>query len=33
VLIARYDDELTLTDEGWRFTRRTLTPLRFSEVP
>jgi len=33
VLIARYDDELTLTDEGWRFTKRTLTPFRFSEVP
>jgi len=33
VLIARYDDELTLTEEGWRFTRRILTPLRFSEVP
>jgi len=33
VLIARYDDELTLTAAGWRFTKRTLTPFRFSEVP
>ena len=33
VLIARYDDELRLTDAGWRFTRRTLTPFRFSTVP
>jgi len=33
VLIARYDDELALTVDGWRFTRRTLTPFRFSEVP
>lgn len=33
VLIARYDDELRLTDEGWRFTKRTLTPHRFMEVP
>jgi len=33
VLVARYDDELTLTADGWRFTRRTLTPFRFSEVP
>ncbi len=31
VLVARYDDELALTDDGWRFTKRTLTPLRFSE--
>ena len=33
VLIARYDDELVLTDAGWRFSRRTLTPFRFSRVP
>jgi hypothetical protein len=33
VLIARYDDELTLTADGWRFKKRTLTPLRFSQVP
>jgi hypothetical protein len=33
VLIARYDDELRLTDKGWRFTRRTLTPFRFTQVP
>lgn len=33
VLVARYDDELTLTKDGWRFTRRTLTPFSFSEVP
>jgi hypothetical protein len=33
VLIARYDDELALTKDGWRFTKRTLTPFRFSEVP
>ena len=32
VLIARYDDELRLTDKGWRFTRRTLTPFRFNQV-
>jgi len=29
VLTARYDDELTLTEKGWRFAKRTLTPLRF----
>ena len=33
MLLARYDDQLTLTANGWRFTRRTLTPYRFSEVP
>lgn len=33
VLIARYDDELWLTDEGWRFTKRALTTHRFMEVP
>lgn len=33
VLIARYDDELNLTDAGWKFTRRVLTPFRFSQVP
>ncbi|MDG2003536.1 MAG: nuclear transport factor 2 family protein [Novosphingobium sp.] len=33
VLIARYDDELTLTDAGWKFTKRALTPFRFSQVP
>ncbi len=32
-LIARYDDELRLTQDGWRFTRRTLTPFRFSQLP
>lgn len=32
VLIARYDDELALTDEGWKFTRRTLVPYRFEQV-
>lgn len=33
VLVARYDDELTLEADGWRFRKRTLTPFRFSEVP
>jgi ketosteroid isomerase-like protein len=33
VLIARYDDELRLTGDGWRFARRTLTPFRFSQLP
>ncbi len=33
VLIARYDDRLVLTAEGWKFSRRTLTPYRFSTVP
>jgi ketosteroid isomerase-like protein len=32
VLIARYDDELTLTDKGWRFAKRRLTPLRFQQI-
>lgn len=32
VLTARYDDELVLTDKGWRFTKRKLTPLRFQQV-
>jgi hypothetical protein len=32
VLIARYDDELALTDEGWKFTKRTLVPYRFEQV-
>lgn len=32
VLIARYDDELALTENGWRFTKRTLTPLNFRQV-
>ena len=33
VLIARYEDELVLTDAGWKFRRRRLVPLRFSQVP
>ncbi len=33
VLVALYDDELALTKDGWRFTKRTLTPLSFSEAP
>ena len=33
MLIARYDDELKLTDAGWKFTKRVLTPCRFSQVP
>lgn len=33
VLIARYEDELALTEDGWKFARRTLVPLRFSIVP
>jgi ketosteroid isomerase-like protein len=32
VLIARYDDELVLTEDGWKFTRRTLTPYRMEQV-
>jgi len=32
VLIARYDDELVLTDQGWKFSRRTLVPYRFEQV-
>ncbi len=33
VLLARYDDELKLVDGCWKFTRRTLVPYRFSQVP
>ncbi len=33
VLIARYDDELVLTEDGWRFAKRTLTPFSFKTVP
>ena len=33
VLLARYDDELRLEGDRWLFTRRTLTPYRFSPVP
>lgn len=33
VLIARYEDELVLTGDGWKFRRRRLVPLRFSQVP
>jgi hypothetical protein len=33
VLIGRYDDELKLTETGWKFTKRTLIPYRFSAVP
>jgi len=32
ILTARYDDELALTDKGWRFTKRKLTPLRFQQL-
>lgn len=32
VLIARYDDELVLTGDGWKFARRTLTPYRLEQV-
>lgn len=33
VLIARYEDELVLTESGWKFAQRRLVPLRFSIVP
>jgi hypothetical protein len=33
VLIARYEDDLMLTEAGWKFTRRRLVPLRFAKVP
>lgn len=32
VLIGRYDDELILTEHGWRFSKRTFTVYRFSQV-
>jgi ketosteroid isomerase-like protein len=32
VLTARYDDELVLTEKGWQFTKRRLTPMRFEQV-
>lgn len=32
VLMARYDDELALTADGWKFTRRSLTPYRMAQV-
>jgi ketosteroid isomerase-like protein len=32
-LIGRYDDELALTDAGWRFTKRMFTLYRFRTVP
>ncbi len=32
-LIARYDDELALIDGSWKFTKRVLTPYRFSTIP
>jgi hypothetical protein len=31
-LTARYDDELVLTKDGWRFTKRTLTPYAFKQT-
>jgi ketosteroid isomerase-like protein len=33
VLLARYDDELERVDGRWKFTKRTLVPYRFSQVP
>lgn len=33
VLVARYQDELVLTDKGWRFSKRRLIPLSFKSVP
>ena len=33
MLIARYDDELKLTDAGWKFSKRVLTPYRITQVP
>lgn len=32
MLVARYDDELVLTEEGWKFARRTLTRLHFQPL-
>lgn len=32
VMIGRYNDELVLTADGWRFSKRTLTPFRFSQL-
>lgn len=31
-LIARYEDDLVLTDDGWKFARRRLIPLRFAQL-
>jgi ketosteroid isomerase-like protein len=33
VMIGRYDDQLKLTSEGWRFTQRKLSVFRFGDVP
>jgi ketosteroid isomerase-like protein len=33
VLMARYDDDLKSVDGRWKFTKRTLVPYRFSQVP
>ena len=33
MVIARYDDELKLVDGRWLFSRRVLTPHRFSSMP
>lgn len=33
LLIARYEDELVLTDAGWKIAKRTLVPHRFSMIP
>jgi len=32
ILTARYDDEFTLTEKGWRFSKRRLTSMRFQQV-
>jgi hypothetical protein len=33
ILVAVYDDVLKLTDQGWRFAKRTITPHDMREVP
>ncbi len=33
LLIARYEDELVLTEGGWKIAKRKLVPHRFSMVP
>ncbi|MFC3172675.1 nuclear transport factor 2 family protein [Novosphingobium bradum] len=32
-LLARYEDELVLTGDGWKIAKRTLVPHRFQTVP
>jgi hypothetical protein len=32
-LVARYDDKLVLTDDGWKFAERRLTKYKFEQFP